>query len=1185
MTPVTLALYENPLIKEQFIADLSAAVRGWKHRVTDLGGYDNASGDYWTGKGDQQTTANQAWDMFLHGLNRRIVASVNDVTVWEGRIQQLTLRTQGVALQRSLDTLANMVKLIYFQMGGDLVTNGGAEAAGTYGDESGPGYVGLQSTQNDYADISQSSVWRSGGTYSFRVGGPLEWGAGISFPLTAALTANGKYQIRFNLNIAVIGDPAEGVPAHRVQVTGANGVMFEWSTNDAGEHPVVAEFTASAVGTFTVDFRCNRGQVFYLDDLMLFENGTRRETQVYFDQDSIDASGPARMEFLKGAMDAAQANAEAQLLLAEYAWPRTECIGLATDEGLSIECAGFIQSLGVDYATTGGLDAASDHIAALVAQSTLLTIGIIKTNALNVYIEQAENILLWDALKQVIQAGDANGARWVGGCYAGRKFNYNPADTTPRYIRRNGQWCHLGGAPVDPALLHPGMVRWDDAPESPYAGRDPRIGYIASVEYDRDSDSVTVSEAAPERNRFGRKDSVSDALATATIVSARAAYAVVGTAATHQLTGSEHYETGLTAGHVLRASNATSFAFAAIQDGDLPLTIARDTEVAIVQSIADSQNASQSSSISVADSKAVSAAILDSVSKSTADSQNVSQSLNVSTADSKAESATAGGTDSIARSKADSAATLDSVSKSTADSQNASQSLNVSTADSKAGSAATLDSVSKSTADSQNASQSLNVSTADSKGASAATLDSVSKSTADSQNASQSLNVSAADSKAVSVSLNTSIADSKASSAGTDSIARSKADSAGTAASTADSKGASAATLDSVSKSTADSQNASQSLNVSVADSKGVSAATLDSVSKSTADSQNASQSLNVSVADSKGASAATLDSVSKSTADSQNTSQSLNISVADSKGTSAATLDSVSKSTADSQNASQSLNVSAADSKAVSVSLNTSIADSKASSAGTDSIARSKADSAGAAASTADSKGGSAATLDSVSKSTADSQNTSQSLNVSVADSKGTSAATLDSVSKSTADSKNTSQSANVSTADSKGASAATLDSVSKSTADSKNTSQSLNVSTADSKAVSAGAALAGDYVNPTIQLGMYETNNTPSQISADFNSGIAADCTIVQIVWTFQVGTTNNASNYWSVTIYRHDTDAALISWNTSSRSPDTWYRVVSTYNVALTTSMRAFYLKYEATGSPGQIRMFLPLIKTTA
>ncbi len=47
----------------------------------------------------------------------------------------------------------------------------------------------------------------------------------------------------------------------------------------------------------------------------------------------------------------------------------------------------------------------------------------------------------------------------------------------------------------------------------------------------------------------------------------------------HDIEGSDHTASGLTAGQVLRASGTTTFAFAAIQDSDLPSTIARDSEL------------------------------------------------------------------------------------------------------------------------------------------------------------------------------------------------------------------------------------------------------------------------------------------------------------------------------------------------------------------------------------------------------------------------------------------------------------------------------------------------------------------------------------------------------------------------------------------------------------------------------
>lgn len=47
----------------------------------------------------------------------------------------------------------------------------------------------------------------------------------------------------------------------------------------------------------------------------------------------------------------------------------------------------------------------------------------------------------------------------------------------------------------------------------------------------------------------------------------------------HQLDGALHTVSGLTAGHALRATGASTFAFGAIQDADLPSSIARDSEL------------------------------------------------------------------------------------------------------------------------------------------------------------------------------------------------------------------------------------------------------------------------------------------------------------------------------------------------------------------------------------------------------------------------------------------------------------------------------------------------------------------------------------------------------------------------------------------------------------------------------
>lgn len=48
---------------------------------------------------------------------------------------------------------------------------------------------------------------------------------------------------------------------------------------------------------------------------------------------------------------------------------------------------------------------------------------------------------------------------------------------------------------------------------------------------------------------------------------------------THDLVGAKHSVSGLTAGHVLRATGSSTYDFGAIQDADIPASIARDSEL------------------------------------------------------------------------------------------------------------------------------------------------------------------------------------------------------------------------------------------------------------------------------------------------------------------------------------------------------------------------------------------------------------------------------------------------------------------------------------------------------------------------------------------------------------------------------------------------------------------------------
>jgi hypothetical protein len=160
--------------------------------------------------------------------------------------------------------------------------------------------------------------------------------------------------------------------------------------------------------------------------------------------------------------------------------------------------------------------------------------------------------------------------------------------------------------------------------------------------------------------------------------------------------------------------------------------VAGSSTVSTNKSIAGSAATSNSSNISVADSKAVSDSVITSSLTTTTNSKVTSNSLNISVADSKGISA------GTRASVADSKAVSDSILTSTADSKGDSAGTRASVADSKAVS----DSILASTADSKGVSAGTQASTADSKALSDSVVTSALTTTTNSKIASMSTNLS-----------------------------------------------------------------------------------------------------------------------------------------------------------------------------------------------------------------------------------------------------------------------------------------------------------------------------------------------------------------------------------------------------------------------------------------------------------
>jgi hypothetical protein len=128
-------------------------------------------------------------------------------------------------------------------------------------------------------------------------------------------------------------------------------------------------------------------------------------------------------------------------------------------------------------------------------------------------------------------------------------------------------------------------------------------------------------------------------------------------------------------------------------------------------------------------------------------------------------------------------------------------------------------------------------------------------------------------------------------------------------------------------------------------------------------------------------------------------------------------------------------------------------------------------------------------------------------------------------------------------------------------------------------------GVVIDHPAMHTSLWLAGFEQTDTDGFLSDFYTSGIEANCTIIQIVWTYYIAVANDANNYWTITLRRDDTGAVLATWDTSGDTFNTKYRVVTAYNIALTTAMNGIYIRYDKDGAgsaPGTIEMFPPIIQ---
>jgi hypothetical protein len=449
----------------------------WRRSIRRVGGF-------WSGTADFVGTRAEMRDMYLTGMMRRLTESAGGLVTWEGFIGQMDFTLDGVTYTRSMLEVANAIKTTYTKIGTNLLSNGDVETS-AWAAEGSP-------TTNE-----RSTTWIAGGTYSMHcVTRSSENSEGMEIDNTITIEAETAYQCRVTVN------NVQGTWVLKIKDQTTDATLGKAKYADTGEGTIIANLpednTSTSVRIILIEKTTGTSGEIYADNAWFGIAPTKAETTWYTDAASITDYGRIEDNLLEGEMTEDAADAKCQKELERRAWPRSlppeqmesgaVKAAKATRDGLKILFLGYVFTLNWEYLASGGEFAANTAISNIVGDSTYVTAGAIDTNSMTVLIEEIYPMRAWDMVEDIMLSGDATNARWQGGVYAGRLFNYEAADTTVRYHYNNGQLYHVNYAPVAPWKARPGLARIDDMPVGPgqITGRDaddPRNVFLDEVEF------------------------------------------------------------------------------------------------------------------------------------------------------------------------------------------------------------------------------------------------------------------------------------------------------------------------------------------------------------------------------------------------------------------------------------------------------------------------------------------------------------------------------------------------------------------------------------------------------------------------------------------------------------------------------------------------------------------------------
>jgi hypothetical protein len=472
--PYTLALFERLIAGNALIGDVTDLLIGtWRSSKRRVG-------DNWLATAELRASRDEMDDWFQGGLLREIRQTTLGEETWRGAIVMMEYSRGGMVLTRDVTQMTNAVRSTYTRISDNLLSNGSGE-------------TGAWAAYNG-ATVEQDSSWSTHGTYSIKITVADATVRGAVVQSGIAIVASQQYLLRATLKVT------SGSWVVSVNRSDTGDVLASQATNgETGDMAFNIDLANTNTFAGNVEIRVTSASVAGVVnvDAVVFQIGpVQAETGWYVNADAIEMFGRKEEVLSRSGMSTTDANLECENVLTARGWPmilppRSGTVALAETPGedvLTLTLAGYWAMLNWRTTTLAGTKSKHDWVAALsVLQPDYVIPGYIGSCSTEYTLDDSSPKFVGEVLADLAASGGIDGARYAIGVGAGRKLNYEVVADELSYVLRKGRLCSVAGDEIEPALVRPGWMLWEDIQvvETWLSGqvqRDPRWVYLESVE-------------------------------------------------------------------------------------------------------------------------------------------------------------------------------------------------------------------------------------------------------------------------------------------------------------------------------------------------------------------------------------------------------------------------------------------------------------------------------------------------------------------------------------------------------------------------------------------------------------------------------------------------------------------------------------------------------------------------------